>query len=231
MPKPSKSLVDSWSYSRYADYKQCPLKFKLKHIDKRKEPGSPAMQRGNDIHHVAENYVQIDPKVKVALPPELVGVQREADYLRGQDAIVEVAWGFTREWTWIGRAGWFGSDVWLRAKADAHVVYDDDTMLLVDWKSGKKYDTNEEQVELFALAGFMRYPNVVEVDTRLWYTDAKPDDNEVQRVYTRSDAGRIQKDWERKTTPMFNDRKFAPTPNDRCRWCHFRASNGGPCRF
>lgn len=230
MPKPATPLVESWSYSRYADYKQCPLKFKLKHIDKLKEPGSPAMQRGNTIHGIAESFVGIRPDVKAKVPAELSNVAAEAKYLRENDAIVEVAWGFTAAWAWTGREGWFGSDVWLRAKADAHVLYDDNTALLIDWKTGKKYETNEEQVELFALAAFMRYPALTDVDTRLWYTDIA-DDNEVRREYSRKDAARIQKDWSRKITPMFADRMFAPRPNDRCKWCHFRAANGGPCKY
>ena len=34
---PIKPLT-SWSFSRYSDYKTCPLKAKLKHIDKIQEP-------------------------------------------------------------------------------------------------------------------------------------------------------------------------------------------------
>ena len=60
--------VTSWSFSRYGDYKKCPLAFKLKHIDKIQEPKSPAMQRGIDIHNLAEAYV-VGKLAK--LPPEL----------------------------------------------------------------------------------------------------------------------------------------------------------------
>lgn len=232
----SKPLIEAWSYSRYADYKQCPLKFRLKYIDKLKEPGSAAMDRGTDIHGIAESYVSIATARKPpAMPEELTHVADFAEYLRANDAIVEVEWGFKNDWSWIGRPGWFGKDVWFRAKADAHVLYDDNTALLVDWKTGKKYETNEDQVELFALAAYKRYPNLTEVDTRLWYIDI-PDpkntgENEVQRVYKASEMSAIEKDWSRKVVPMFKDRKFAPTPNQRCRWCHFRKENGGPCKY
>jgi hypothetical protein len=69
------------------------------------------------------------------------------------------------------------------------------------------------------------------VDTRLWYTDAPQDDNEIQRVYTLKDKEAIQRDWTKKIVPMFRDRKFAPTPNDKCKWCPFSAGKGGPCKF
>ena len=34
--------VTAWSYSRYADYKQCPAKFKYKHLMRLPDPGSAA---------------------------------------------------------------------------------------------------------------------------------------------------------------------------------------------
>ena len=46
--------VTAWSYSRYADYTQCPLKFKLKHIQRLPTKGSPAMDRGSAIHKEGE---------------------------------------------------------------------------------------------------------------------------------------------------------------------------------
>jgi hypothetical protein len=222
------ALVTAWSYSRYADYKQCPARFKYKHIDKLPDPGSPAMQRGNVIHKLAEDYVA--GKLK-KLPPELTGVKAEADFLREQKAVVEENWGFRRDWEWIGRPGWFGDDVWFRAKTDVRLMYDDNTLLLGDWKTGKKYFDNEQQIELFALAGYKRFPFAVEVDTRLWYTDAEPDDNEIQRTYKAPELAAIQRDWDKRVVPMFKDRRFAPTPNDKCGWCAFSKAKGGPCQF
>lgn len=221
-------LVTAWSYSRYGDYKQCPAKFKYKHLEKRPDPGSAAMNRGNEIHKMAEDYVRAKLD---AIPPELKNVAEELNFLKDNMATVEQMWGFQQDWEWIGRPGWFGNDVWARGKADVVLVYEDDTAILGDWKTGKKYAANEEQVELFALMGFKRYPHVTEVDTRLWYTDAAPDDNEVQRVYTLKEAELIQKDWTKRVVPMFNDRRFAPTPNDKCGWCPYSKAKGGPCKF
>ena len=225
MPAP---LVTAWSYSRYADYKQCPAKFKYKHIERRPDPGSPAMQRGNIIHKAAEEYVK---GVISKIPTDLIGVKEQLNFLRKAKAVAEENWGFRIDWEWIGREGWFGDDVWFRAKTDVRQLYDDDILLLGDWKTGKKYYANEEQIELFALAGFRRFPFVTEVDTRLWYTDADPEDNEVQRVYTAAELGAIQRDWTKRVVPMFKDKRFAPTPNDKCGWCPFSKAKGGPCKF
>lgn len=221
--------VTAWSYSRYADYKQCPAKFKFKHLMRLPDPGSPAMQRGNVIHKMAEDYVKSKRKPK--LPPELKNVAAELEHCRTMGAIAEQAWGFRNDWAWTQRQGWFGDDVWFRMKADVAVAYDDDTGLVGDWKTGKKYFANEEQIELFGAVSLMRFPNWTEVDVRLWYTDQPADDNEIQRTFTAKEGELIRADWAKRSKPMFVDKKYAPTPNDKCGWCPFSKAKGGPCKF
>lgn len=222
-------LVTAWSYSRYADYTQCPLMFKLKHMDRLPSPGSAAMERGNTIHKLAEDFTT--GKIKKA-PLELKHFASKFAELKKLSPIVEQNWGFKRDWAWTGRQGWFGDDVWLRAKADVAVVYDDNTAEVIDHKTGKKYDTNEDQVELFSATVFRRFPQVTHVTTRLWYLDiADPGENEVIREYSAADAARIEKDWEKRVRPMFADRKFPPKPSQKCGWCAFSKAKGGPCKF
>lgn len=221
--------ITAWSYSRYADYRQCPLKFKLKYIDKLPDPGSPAMQRGNDIHKMAENYVLAPRKPK--LPPELKNVKLELDHCRTAGAMAELPWGFRADWSWNERNDWFGSDVWFRMKADVAIEYEDNTGLVGDWKTGRKYDENREQIELFGAVSLMRFPDWATVDVRLWYTDVDPADNEVRYEFTRAEGAVILRDWEKKVVPLFKDKRFAPTPNDKCRWCPFSKAKGGPCKF
>lgn len=218
--------VDAWSYSRYADYKQCPLRFKLKHIMKMKEPGSPAMQRGSDIHKEGEIYLKASRQPK-KVPASYQHFKEEMQQLWSLKPMVEQQWGFTREWA---PTGWFGRETWLRIVADAALLYDDNTADLIDFKTGRKYDTNEEQVELFSAGIFMKFAHVEHVTTRLWYLD-QPDDNEVIREYTRKDFESIRKDWEKKIVPMFKDKRFAPTPNEKCRFCAFSKNKGGPCPY
>lgn len=219
--------VTAWSYSRYADYKQCPAKFKYKHLMRLPDPGSPAMERGNVIHKLAEDVI----RAKIDVPPELITLKDELEFLRDAMATPEESWGFKRNWEWIGRPGWFGDDVWFRAKTDVRLLYDDDTLLIVDWKTGKKYYANEEQIGLFALAAYQRFPTVREVDARLYYSDAPKDDNVVERTYKAKELEALRRDWDKMVVPMFKDRRFAPTPNDKCGWCPYSKGKGGPCAF
>jgi hypothetical protein len=221
--------ITAWSYSRYADYRQCPLRFKLKYLDKLPEPGSPAMQRGGEVHKEGENFLLGSGKGrgKAKVPESYRHFEDEMLQLLALDPMVEQQWGFTRQWE---PTGWFGSDTWLRIVCDVVVKYDDDTVDLIDFKTGRKYDTNEEQVELFSCAPFMKWPVVNHVTTRLWYLD-QAQDNEVIREYTRDQFEGIRTGWEKKIVPMFKDKRFAPTPNDKCKWCSFSKSKGGPCKF
>lgn len=224
--------ITAWSYSRYADYKQCPLRFKLKYIEKRPEPGSPAMQRGSDIHKLGESFLAGKgvSKKKPKVPQEYQYFRDEMLQLLDLNPMVEQQWGFKRDWT---PTSWFGNDTWLRIICDVGVVYDDGDADLIDFKTGRKYDTNEEQVELFSTSIFNKFPDVNKVTTRLWYLDIDPekDENEVTREYTRAEAAAIMKDWEKKVVPMFKDKRFAPTPNEKCRWCAFSKDKGGPCPY
>lgn len=229
--------VNAWSYSRWSDYKLCPLFFKLTHIDRIKPPGSAAMDRGSTIHKEGENYLKAARKPK-AVPVSYTHFADEMEQLRELKPRVELQLGFTSDWSCATRHagdpyGWFAKNTWLRIVCDVDVRYDDHTADIIDFKTGRKYDTNEEQVELFSCAPFMEDPELVHVTTRLWYLD-QPTDNEVIREYSRKDFEAIKKDWTKKVRPMFADTKFAPKPNSRCGTCHFRnkASGGvGLCKF
>src|SRR3546814_9340083 len=54
----AKGQIKYWSFSLYNTHKQCPLKAKLNAVDKIKEPGNDAMQRGNDVHKLCEDYIK-----------------------------------------------------------------------------------------------------------------------------------------------------------------------------
>jgi hypothetical protein len=187
------------------------------------------MQRGNLIHKQAEDYIKAKRKPKLHV--NLINVQQELEHCREAGAMAELPWGFRENWEWTGKPNWFGPEVWFRMKTDVAISYDDNTGLVGDWKTGRKYDENREQIELFGAGSLMRFPEWTTVDVRLWYTDVAPDDNEIQYEFTRKDGELIRKDWEKKVLALFKDKRFAPTPNDKCRWCSFGKTKGGPCKF
>lgn len=236
--------IDSWSFSRYNTYKECPLKAKFKFIDKRKEPGNDAMNRGSAIHDLAESYVK---GVGKTLPPELALFKKDFAMLRKQykksinGMVVEDTWAFTKDWTETQWNNW--TACWVRIKLDLAHHEDETTLVITDWKTGKfRIEDNEtylEQLELYALAAFLLYEHIETVKPRLGYLDQgmyypRPEDPPL--VFTRADLPRLQKLWEKRVKPMFADRTFAPRPNSKCKWCFFRKSNettpgGGGCKY
>lgn len=233
----------SWSFSRYSDYKRCPLAAKLKHLDKIAEPKNDAMQRGADVHDEAEAYL----KGTIAkLPIVLINFQDEFKKLRtlykkrAVGIIVEDTWAFTNTWDRTEWNNWLAC--WVRIKLDCAHVIDENVMIVTDWKTGKfRPELNEEyieQLELYALAALILHPWVEEVRPRLVYLDAKEiypsDDKPI--VYRQADVEKLKKLWERRTKAMFVDKKFAPKANDKCKWCFYGQSGkakGGPglCKF
>lgn len=234
--KPTK--ITAWSFSRYSVYKQCPALAKYKFIDKLKEPGSPAMERGAEIHTKAEQYIKGQIR---SMPAELKLFADEFKELRKQykkkisGMVVEDSWSFTKNWSETTWNDWV--NCWLRIKLDCAHHLDGETLIISDWKTGKfRAEMNEEyveQLELYALAALILMPHLSEVRPRLVYVDSgtiyPPADKPL--VFVRADVPKLKKLWEKRTKAMMNDIRFSPRPNDKCRWCHFSKSKGGQCKF
>lgn len=244
---PKVKPATSWSFSRYSDYKTCPLKFKLKHLQKVPEPKSDAMQKGIDAHNDAEKYVKgILPK----LPPVLSGLKSEFEAMRKMykakkwPMILEDNWAFDVEWEESQWNNW--AECWVRIKLDAAHYVNRNVMFVTDWKTGKpsEYKNVEymEQMELYALAAIlMSAQDDVEVHVRLGYVETgdmimprDKDDNEI--VYTRAMLPTLIKTWNARVKPMMSDTTFAPRPNNMCKWCWYGQAGkakGGPgmCQY
>jgi hypothetical protein len=245
-------LVKSWSFSRLSDFEQCPAKFKYKHIDKLKEPGNAAMQRGNDVHLYAEAYVSAkvpplgwqdkEPRpagttkflgmiAKGFLPDELQNFKEEFLAIREAGYESEVSWNFNKDWEPLFQNGWSPA-IWLIIKCDTHKIRGTHATF-IDYKTGKKYaDKHAKTLDLYALATMLRHPEVETVMAALWYLDIKdPNENELIENYTRADLPRLMKYFNLVSEPLFTTTNFVPQVNSLCRFCHFRKENGGPCKY
>lgn len=214
--------ITSWSYSRYSQYTKCPASAKYKFIDKLPDPGNEAMERGNQIHKLAEEYTKGALK---KLPPELRLFKDQFEELKKSKPIVEEMWCFKADWSETRWDDW--NNVWARIKTDA-VCLDEDTLYVLDNKTGKKRDGYDEQLSLYALGGMLKFPNVKEVNTQLWFLDSG---EVVEKVYSSTEFKSLKSGWEKKVKPMLNDTRFAPKPGNHCRWCPFSKTKGGPCKF
>jgi len=225
MPTKPVKKFEAWSYSRLTDYEGCPLKAKLKHLEKIPEPPAPAMARGRAVHEMCEGYVL--GKIK-KLPEELKNFTTEFIHLKGKKKSVqtELQLGLNKQWL---PCSWFGAETWCRIVVDCMYDADEATVHVIDYKTGKVNPSHNDQMSLYAIGAFAYSPqNIKRVDTLLWYLDAG---EESSGTFMRNDVSKLQKQWEKRSKKMLIDTSFKPTPGNSCRWCAYSKAKGGPCKF
>lgn len=228
MPKPVTQQITAWSFSRLSDWRACPLMAKFKYIDKLKTPGSKAMDRGSAIDKMADDFSKKTAQ-KLPCPPELAAFEEEFRVLQKRPAVTQEQWAFNNGWA---ETGWFDSDAWCRLKTDIYLLNPKDNILtVIDVKTGKVRDSHEEQLDLYALGGLLKFPKCDGVDVRLWYVDLGLEHPEKERIYPREQVTELKDYWNGEAAPMLADKRFTPKPGRACTYCHFRKDNGGPCKF
>jgi RecB family exonuclease len=201
---------------------ECPLRAKLKHLEKRKEPPSPAAERGQEIHTLAEKFVKGQIK---KIPLDLKNYSKEIEDLKKRGASAEHELAFTEKWK---LTDWFSKETWLRIKVD--VMYLEKKILhIIDYKTGKPRESNSLQLSLYALGGFLWDETVETVRASLWYLDHK--DNKMTSEFRRKQLPDLKTGWTGRVAGMMADRSFKPRPGRHCHWCPFSKAKGGPCKF
>ena len=215
----------TWSYSAYAQWRECPRKAYYARIMELAQPSSPQMDRGTAIHQLAQDFVE---GKRVGIPDELKKFEAQFTMLRDAKAGCEQNWGFTSSWQ---PCGFFDPDVWLRVKCDATYVAKQsavDTVVIIDHKTGKIYDEHHDQLELYATAGFIMFPYARKIIAQDWYLDQ---DAMIEDVFESRQSKQLREKWNKNVEPYFADTIFPCCPSPRCRYCAFSKANLGPCDF
>lgn len=220
----------AWSYSALKQFEECPYKSYIAKVKKIQQDSGPAAQRGTEIHQQAEDYV--DGKLG-EFPDTLKHFKSDFEELRALfiDAKVELEgdWGFSREWLPVG---WMEKDTWARIKLDALVHQDEQSVRVIDYKTGKKFGNeigHASQALLYAIATFFRYPHVQFAQTELWYLDKN---EKTIKSFTREQAMQFVPNWQRRAIAMTSATDFSPTPSkDSCRWCSYGKGEHPECTW
>jgi hypothetical protein len=202
---------------------ECPLKAKLAHLDHLIAPSSPQMERGNLFHQLAQDYVE--GKLP-SVPFQLAPFAQQFDMLRERKTECERKWGFTASWQ---PCDWNATQVWLRVKCDATFQQPNNSMVIIDLKTGRVYEQHEDQLELYALAGFAMFPAISMVVAQDWYLDQ---DEVATGTFTREQVPHLRATWDKRAAALLADTIFPPRPGPQCRRCPFSSRWGsGPCQF
>lgn len=233
-------MIPSWSYSKLGDFEKCKFLCWLKHDQKIPEPERPlpagktehANERGSRVHDAAEHYVDgtgpfINELRKFNDP--LSDFPDHFDKLKRLFALgkveLEGEWGMDKEWE---TTEWKGA--WLRLKLDALVHNGKYKAVVIDYKTGKKYGNeikHAQQLQLYALVTFLRYPYLEEVTSELWYLDV----GEITtQTFTRDQALRFKRSFDKRGSDLTSCDVWPANPNKySCKWCAYGPAGTGDC--
>lgn len=230
------TMIRTWSHSRLSTFQQCKQRAKLAYVDKIPEPARPlppgktehANDRGTRVHEGAEYYV----KGNVKLLPELLAFKPEFEKLKEmyQAGMVslEGEWAVDSEWLPVG---WNDPRCWGRIKLDAMVHVSNKHGVVIDYKTGKRSGNeikHAEQMQLYQLAAFLRYPDLEKITVELWYTDQ---DEIASMTYTRDQGLRFLTKFNNLALGMLSEFEFKPQPSIfACRWCPYGPKGTGHCK-
>jgi len=244
-----------WSFSQWENYNGCPARWKFKSVLKLPSPPpGPHAARGLEMHDRVEKYIKGErPDVE---PPEGITfasedgqtVLKPAKIARKYIPIFdefknhpngarhcEYRVGFDEEWHLNSASHKATSMVmvldavrsggaWEGAQAGA----DDGVVRIAEWKSGKPKDTHADQRKAYAIAGLKVWlADRVEVTTYYLEDTAPP----ARLIVQASALDKLTDLWSQRRDQMKGDDICAPKPSFSCRWCEWRSSNGGPCKF
>ena len=227
--------ITQWSISKAKIASQCMLRAQLQFGQKIPEPERPlppgktehANDRGTRIHNEAENFV----KGSGPFGKEMEKFRPEFDSLRQlfKDGMVslEGEWAHDQGWEAVP---WRAKEAWLRLKLDAVVFLSEYEAVVIDYKSGKKFGNevnHAEQVQLYQLVTFLRYPKLETVHTELWYLDV----NELtQNTFSRQQGLRFKNNFNNKGLKLTTATEFPASPNIfNCKWCPYGPGGTGHC--
>lgn len=227
-----KGTIQSWSFSRLTVHEQCPQQAKLSFVEKLPQPEPKANNpgvRGDRIHKSAELYVTEGTEMDAEMAEIFKGFKDRLAKLRnlyGQGLVeVEQDWHYDDVWAVTAE-----KYPWLRVKCDVVVRPEPSDMILIDWKSGKKFGNEMkhlDQTRLYAIAAFMRYPELHRCTTELWYVDQ---DEISSYSYTREQAERLLPRYEARVRTMMEDTVFRPRPSvPNCKYCPYGPRGTGAC--
>ena len=197
--------IKSWSFSSLGEFEKCKYLSFLKRVQKIPEPERPlppgklehANDRGSRIHDSAEHFVRGTAKLIHELKPfeqEFLSLQRAFKEGRVQ---LEGEWGMSTDWE---PAEWKAA--WLRLKLDALVFLSPTEAVAIDYKTGRKFGNevkHAEQLQLYQLVTFLRYPQLELLHTELWYLDQ---DELTTMTYMRHQGLRFKHKWNSRGSTM-----------------------------
>ncbi len=227
------------SHSRLSDFNACPLKFKLKYIDKapnfqmKQEDKSVHLVRGDNVHKALEAYLV---KRKSGMNPDSITTSLDEvrqtiplleKYIKmfGIDNVhPEAQISINTDWN---KVEWFDKASYYRAIFDL-ICLSENLTIIADYKTGKFKDYAPDngmgQLELSAAIALSLWP-VEEVQTIYLYVDHK---KSIPKTYKIHDKTRLVDHFTAEHAKVNSEKNFDPCSNKYCGYCE---ATKAQCKF
>lgn len=212
------------SYSALTTFENCPAEYSFSYLSgERIDNSSPASRRGTRLHLACEDF--LNGKLPFAqLPVELYPIRDFLSIYKQLEAKAEEVWLVDRDWN-IQYPHEEDENTLIKAVVDIHYVLDG-SLYVIDLKSGKEYPEHKDQLQLYAVMGLLKYPDVSQVVTSALYLCGV---GEVT-TYTRDQLEGLKMFWNARALLQINAKSYPATPSaSACRWCAYAKSKSGPC--
>lgn len=203
----------TWSFSSLKDFINCPKQYHevkvLKRFEKRP---TQQMLYGTAVHGAMEDYVK-DGK------PLAKNYERFKPVL---DVLVETEGAkYTEHRMALNKDKQpcsFGKDYWVRGIADL-LIKQDDTVLIVDYKTGSDKYPDLNQLKLMALMAFAHFPEVQQIKAGLLFVMYN---SFITEEYTREQIEELWDTFEphlQRLQLSYENDMWHANPNALCGWC------------
>lgn len=220
-----------YSPSNMAAYVQCPRKFQAQYMTEEIKWQPTAQKvRGSNIHSSIEHAIKVgwDNVVEFESGMNLDFVKKRVEIIRG--LMAEGAAVYTEHDLAITKdrrpTTFWSDDAYIRCKADVVIVpQDSDRIVLLDWKTGKHWDTEDFQLRVEAYMSYFIYKRPV-IQYSYIYVDEGDTQSGIIDLKVSVDKVRDVVDLLKEMDNALINNDFAPKANKFCKWCGLHNTPG-----
>jgi RecB family exonuclease len=211
------------SYSALTTFETCPFSYLQYYMNGFRDEGGAAAARGTRLHLAAERYLKGEIPME-RLPIDFWKIRPKLQIYKDLGAIAEETWLVDKDWN---HQDVEDEHTRLKALTDIHWLTED-TIQIVDLKTGRNYPEHQDQLQLYAILGMLKYPTHHRVEVAALYVDDGVLGH--QQTYHRGALPHLQDYWQKRMDILFGATEYPETPSvDGCRYCKLKKSKGGPC--